>query len=98
LQAPVRPATIRFFRNAMFNMINIALGEVDVTVRPCRTTYALYNWLEARERDVYPAMEGYAPTMSAGTFFDIRWARLSLPRWMGRWASGEGCLARYYWP
>ncbi|KAG5189744.1 hypothetical protein JKP88DRAFT_197491 [Tribonema minus] len=71
-EAPLRPSTIRFFRNAMFNMINIALSEVDVTVRPCRTTYALYNWLEARERNVYPEMEGYTPTMTQGNFFDIR--------------------------
>ncbi|CAM9616476.1 unnamed protein product [Chrysoparadoxa australica] len=70
--APVRPTTVRFFRNTMFNMINIALGELDVAVKPCRTTYALYNWLEQREAEVYPGMTGYTPTMAASTFFDIR--------------------------
>ncbi|CAM9338370.1 unnamed protein product, partial [Phaeothamnion confervicola] len=70
--APVRPKVIRFFRNAMFNMISIALAELDIGARPCRTTYALYQWLEERERDVYPAMDGYRPTMQQPAFFDIR--------------------------
>ena len=42
----------------MFNMINIALSEVDVTARPSRCTYALAQWLMERHRDVYPKMEG----------------------------------------
>jgi hypothetical protein len=54
----VKPSTIRFFRGAMFNMINIALGEVDVIAKPSRATYALAQWIEERNRDVYPKMEG----------------------------------------
>jgi RNA-binding protein Tab2/Atab2 len=46
--------------------------QVDVAVKPCRTTYAMFNWLEERERDVYPQMEGHSPTMTQGSFFDIR--------------------------
>ncbi|CAM9105627.1 unnamed protein product [Pylaiella littoralis] len=67
-----RPTVIRFFRNAMFNMIDIALKEVEVAVKPCRTTYAMYQWLEERERDVYPKMAGFKPTMKQPAFFDIR--------------------------
>lgn len=67
-----KPTVIRFFRNAMFNMIDIALKEVEVAVKPCRTTYAMYQWLEQRERDVYPNMPGYKATMKQPAFFDIR--------------------------
>lgn len=67
-----KPTVIRFFRNAMFNMIDIALREVDVAVKPCRTTYAMYQWLEERERDVYPNMLGYKANMKQPGFFDIR--------------------------
>jgi RNA-binding protein Tab2/Atab2 len=52
------PSLIRFFRGAMFNMINIALSEIDVSRRPSRCTFALAQWLEERHRDVYPKMEG----------------------------------------
>jgi hypothetical protein len=54
----VKPAIIRFFRGAMFNMINIALSELDVVGRPSRCTFTLSQWLEDRNRDVYPGMEG----------------------------------------
>ena len=54
----VRPSSIRFFRGVMFNMINIALSEVDVVGRPSRCTFALAQWLEERHTDVYPKMEG----------------------------------------
>jgi hypothetical protein len=57
-EADVKPSMIRFFRGAMFNMINIALSELDVVGRPSRCTYAVAQWLEERHRDVYPKMEG----------------------------------------
>ena len=53
-----KPSTIRFFRGAMFNMINIALADLDVVARPSRCTYAVAQWLEERHRNVYPTMEG----------------------------------------
>lgn len=78
-QSDVKPDTIRFFRGAMFNMINIALSEIDVIAKPSRCTFALAQWIEERNRDVYPEMEGYQSTMSGiggigGTFLDIRTA------------------------
>ena len=57
-QIDVKPTTIRFFRGAMFNMLNIALSELDVVGRPSRCTFSLANWLEERHRAVYPKMEG----------------------------------------
>lgn len=79
-EAEIKPSTIRFFRGAMFNMINIALSEVEVTAKPSRCTFALAQWIEERNRDVYPKMKGYQPTMSGiggiggATFLDIRTA------------------------
>jgi len=58
--AEVRPSTIRFFRTQMKNMISIALGELPgVSCKPSRVTYRLYEWLEEREREVYPSLPGY---------------------------------------
>lgn len=72
----VKPSTIRFFRGAMFNMINIALSELEVVARPSRCTFSLAQWLEERHRNVYPKMEGYKATMvtsGAGpSFMDVR--------------------------
>ncbi|KAL9179416.1 hypothetical protein ACHAXT_008706 [Thalassiosira profunda] len=78
-ESDVKPGTIRFFRGAMFNMINIALSEVDVVAKPSRCTFALAQWIEERNRNVYPQMKGYQPAMSGiggigGTFLDIRTA------------------------
>lgn len=75
--ANVKPSTIRFFRGAMFNMINIALSEVEVVARPSRCTFALASWLEERNRDVYPKMEGYKASMAnsdalGSAFLDVR--------------------------
>lgn len=73
----VKPSTIRFFRGAMFNMINIALSEIEVVARPSRCTFALASWLEERNRDVYPQMTGYKPSMAnpdglGSAFLDVR--------------------------
>jgi len=78
-ESEVKPGTVRFFRGAMFNMINIALSDIDVIAKPSRCTFALAQWIEERNRDVYPNMKGYQPTMSGvggigGTFLDIRTA------------------------
>jgi len=70
-----KPNTIRFFRGAMFNMINIALSELPVTSKPSRCTFALASWLEDRHKNVYPDMEGYNPSMvgsTAPSFLDVR--------------------------
>ena len=58
-ESDVKPTVVRFFRGAMFNMINIALSDLDVVSKPSRCTFALSAWLEQRHRDVYPKLEGY---------------------------------------
>ena len=62
-EAPVKPRVIRFFRNAMFNMVSLALKDLKVRVVPSRSTNALYSWIDERERDVYSKMSGYDPLM-----------------------------------
>mmetsp|Transcript_33313 Transcript_33313/g.94791 ORF Transcript_33313/g.94791 Transcript_33313/m.94791 type:complete len:349 (-) Transcript_33313:34-1080(-) len=72
----LKPNTIRYFRGAMFNMIKIALSELDLVGRASRCTYAVAQWLEERHRDVYPKMEGYRPnmatTLGGPSFLDVR--------------------------
>jgi len=65
-QAEVKPRTIRFFRGAMFNMIKIALSDLDVEGKPSRCTFMLAKWLNERNTKVYPMMPGYRPTMANG--------------------------------
>jgi len=59
---------IKFFRGAMFNMISIALSDLPggVLAVPSRSTYALYEWIEEREREVYPKMKGYKESLGGG--------------------------------
>ncbi|GAX18017.1 hypothetical protein FisN_18Hh230 [Fistulifera solaris] len=68
-----KPSVIRFFRGAMFNMMNVALKELpDITAKPSRCTFALAAWLEERHATVYPQMEGYNAQMmntAAGASF-----------------------------
>ena len=45
-------------------MIGVALSELPVLTVPTRRTYELRNWLEARNRDVYPTMPGYKPALA----------------------------------
>lgn len=69
-EAPVRPTSIRFFRNQMLNMITIALNNLDVEVKPSRRVHNLYEWLSERERDVYPKFDGYNPQLRQQTILD----------------------------
>lgn len=69
-ESPVRPKTIRFFRNQMFNMINIALSTLNVDIKPSRRCHNLFMWLEDREKNVYPKMSGYNPQLRQQTILD----------------------------
>ena len=62
--AQVKPVAIRFFRVQMRNMIQIALSELDVQVRPSRRTYALFQMIKYREQNVYPNMPGYKESLA----------------------------------
>lgn len=75
-EAYTKPTIIRFFRGAMFNMMNIALSDIaEVTAKPSRCTLALASWLEERHAKVYPQMEGYNRNMvtsSTPSFLNVR--------------------------
>jgi len=61
--APVKPRVIRFFRNAMFNMVSLSLKDLKVRVVPSRSTNALFSWIDEREKEVYSKMPGYDSQM-----------------------------------
>mmetsp|Transcript_6323 Transcript_6323/g.15274 ORF Transcript_6323/g.15274 Transcript_6323/m.15274 type:complete len:338 (+) Transcript_6323:2-1015(+) len=63
-----KPKVIKFFRSQMFNMINIALSDLDLIVRPSRRTFSLYNKISEREEKIYPEMKGYRPFMRESDF------------------------------
>jgi len=72
---PEKPREIRFFRAEMKNMISIALQDLDVELRPSRVAYALQDWIDEREKDVYPKMQGYRrprPAPSPGLKMPVR--------------------------
>jgi hypothetical protein len=69
-EAPVKPKVIRFFRNQMFNMITIALSTIDIEVKPSRKTHNLFMWLQEREDNIYPTMQGYNPQLKQQTILD----------------------------
>lgn len=68
--SPVRPKTIRFFRNQMFNMISIALESLDVDVKPSRRTHNLFMWLDEREKNIYPSMPGFNAQLRQQTILE----------------------------
>jgi len=61
--ASIKPTIIKFFRSQMFNMISIALSDLDLTIRPSRRTYSLFNKITEREENIYPNMTGFKPFM-----------------------------------
>jgi hypothetical protein len=60
-QAPAPPASVRFFRNTMQNMIIRACEGAGLLAKPSRRTLALTNWLNQRQQTVYPNEPGYQP-------------------------------------
>lgn len=69
-ESKVKPRVIRFYRKVMKNMLTVALNTVkdstdymqNCKIIPSRNCHMLRQWLAYREREVYPAMEGYTPT------------------------------------
>ncbi|MBZ8183350.1 Tab2/Atab2 family RNA-binding protein [Oscillatoria salina] len=60
--APNPPQKIRFFRQAMKNMIVKACEEIGIDAIPSRRTYALNQLIEKRLEDFYPQQSGYDPS------------------------------------
>lgn len=68
-EAKVKPKSIRFYRKVMKNMLVVALTGVkenieymaDMKIIPSRNCHMLRLWLDYREREVYPKMDGFSP-------------------------------------
>lgn len=60
-QAAVTPDRIRFFRQAMNNMIVKACDEVGIPAQLSRRTPMLNQWLPQRFTEVYPTFDGFQP-------------------------------------
>ncbi len=54
-----RPRRLRSWRQAMMSMVRRASEPLDLAVAPSRRCYALIDWLQERERTVYPQQDGY---------------------------------------
>jgi RNA-binding protein Tab2/Atab2 len=84
----VRPDRIRFFRQAMTNMITKACEDVDIPVQLSRRTFALNQLLKRRFTDVYPQQPGYQPGNSPSVVFPITPAQPlpeALAGQLGKW-------------
>ena len=53
------PRRLRCWRASMRTMVQRAAEGLGMELVPSRRTYALVNWLQEREQQVYPAEEGY---------------------------------------
>jgi hypothetical protein len=53
------PRRLRCWRSSMRTMVQRAAAELGLEVIPSRRTYALLDWLQQRQRDVYPSVEGF---------------------------------------
>lgn len=54
-----RPQRLRCWRQAMTAMVQRACEPLGLAVVPSRRCYALIDWLQTRQRTVYPRQEGY---------------------------------------
>ena len=53
------PARLRCWRSSMRTMVQRAAAEQDLEVIASRRTFALLDWLQQREREVYPQEDGF---------------------------------------
>ncbi|MBF2027858.1 MAG: Tab2/Atab2 family RNA-binding protein [Oscillatoriales cyanobacterium C42_A2020_001] len=59
--SPNPPSRIRFFRQAMKNMITKACKDLDIPSVLSHRTYALNQWLQQRLEEEYPKHPGFQP-------------------------------------
>ncbi|MBD2083265.1 Tab2/Atab2 family RNA-binding protein [Leptolyngbya sp. FACHB-17] len=69
--APNPPDKIRFFRQAMSNMITTACKGLDVPAVLSRRTFALTAWMQDRAQNVYPKDPGYQPSINPSVVFPV---------------------------
>ena len=53
------PRRLRCWRSSMRTMVQRAATELDLEMIASRRTYALLDWLQQREQEVYPLEEGF---------------------------------------
>ena len=53
------PQRLRCWRSSMRTMVQRAAAELDLEMIASRRTYALLDWLQQREQEVYPQEEGF---------------------------------------
>jgi hypothetical protein len=70
-QAPEPPDKIRFFRQAMTNMITTACKGLDLPAQLSRRTLTLNSWLQERSQTVYPEHPGYQASANPSVVFPI---------------------------
>lgn len=86
-QAPEPPDRIRFFRQAMNNMITKACQEIGLPVQLSRRTLALNRWLHQRLETVYPLEPGFQAGSNPSVTFPLTTAQPLPDALMGqRWA------------
>ncbi|MEB3294117.1 MAG: Tab2/Atab2 family RNA-binding protein [Synechococcales bacterium] len=70
-QAGQPPDRIRFFRQAMNNMITKACEDLGIPVQPSRRTFHLSRWLRERLETVYPQEAGFQAGGNPSVVFPI---------------------------
>jgi len=68
-RAPQPPDKIRFFRQAMNNMITKACGDLGIPAQLSQRTFALNQWLKQRFEQVYPTQPGFQPGTNPAVSF-----------------------------
>lgn len=65
-----QPEKIRFFRRQMSNIITRACKSLSIPAQASRRTFAIYQWLQERQLNVYPQHPTYQPLMAPPAQFD----------------------------
>lgn len=68
-QVPNPPDKIRFFRQAMNNMIVKACKELGIEAQLSQRTFVLNQWLPQRLREVYPTLPRFQPGTNPSVSF-----------------------------
>lgn len=68
-RAPKPPDKVRFFRQAMNNMITTACKALDLPAQLSRRTFALNQWLHDRMETVYPNHPGFQEAVNPSVVF-----------------------------
>lgn len=69
--APNPPDKVRFFRQAMANMITTACKGLDLPAQLSRRTFALTTWMQDRSQNIYPKQPGYQPSLNPSVVFPV---------------------------